>query len=188
LNYRSQNCLRGWRVRESARKRFCQSVYRGHRANFIVIRDGRAEAHYDQWAALGSILKFADGPESASQELNKYSRTTELLSWCYAEGGYLIDFDERLAIVFGPTVDLEEFADEDGKINDKLQRELEPFAKEGIPYLSHIAGKWSGWKLIWDDHGVDAFAAHLKARKITGIETQHDSHPPETEKPVKYQA
>jgi len=37
----------------------------GHRANFVLIREGGARAFHDQWAALGSTWAFAGGPATA---------------------------------------------------------------------------------------------------------------------------
>src|SRR5262245_1266263 len=73
----------------------------GHRANFVLIREGNALAYHDQWAALGSTWAFAGGPGEAVSAAELASPTTELLDWAFAEAGYLLDFDERLAVVFG---------------------------------------------------------------------------------------
>lgn len=160
----------------------------GHRANFVVIREGQATAYRDQWAALGCVCTLADGPDAACQAIAEYEPTNELMGWCWAEGGYLVDFDQRNLIVFGDIVELDEFADPDGNVNEQLAAELRPFTDSGLPYLRHIAPKWRGWKLVWDDRGVDAFAAHLKQRDIASIKVQPDSHPPDTAKPTEYQA
>src|SRR6185436_4644965 len=73
----------------------------GHRANFITIRKGGAEAFYDQWAALGCLFAFAAGPDEAVSALKEMEATDELLDWAFAEGGYLLDFDSKSAIAFG---------------------------------------------------------------------------------------
>jgi hypothetical protein len=132
----------------------------GHRANFVVIRDGRATAYYDQWAALGCIHAFSDGPEAACEALAEFRPTKELLDWSYAEGGYLIDFDQKKAIVFGHTVSRSDLEGPDGTIPEDLRRKVAPFMKGGRPYLRHVAPKWRGWTLAWQDAlGIDAFAA-----------------------------
>ncbi len=160
----------------------------GHRANFVVIRGGRATAYRDNWAARGCICTVADGPEVACKELARYEPVNRLMEWCYAEGEYLIDFDEKTLIVFGHTVDLEELADEDGHVDEKLRNELLPFTEAGLPYLRHISAKWNDWKLVWDDHGTDAFAGHLRNRGITNIVLQPDLHPGNTGPPTELQA
>ncbi len=161
----------------------------GHRANFVVVRDGRATAYYHQWAALGCIHTFADGPDAACKALAEHEPTGELLSWCSAEGGYLIDFDEKKAIVFGHTLDMDDLAEPDGTIDEKLRLKALPFADGGLPYLRHVAGRWRGWMLIWEDgRGVDAFAAHLRRRNIKDLVLQPDSHPPQGTKGTAHQA
>jgi hypothetical protein len=159
----------------------------GHRANFVIIRDGRASAYYDQWAALGSIATFADGPDVAAREASQFEPTDGLMDWAYAEGGYLIDFDTKEAIVFGLTIDPEEFADPDGGVDEQLLEASAPFAEGGLGYL-HIALSWTGWKLAWDERGVDAFAAHLRKRSIADVRVEPDSHPPETSPAIEHQA
>lgn len=63
-----------------------------------------------------------------------------------------------------------------------------PFAEGGLAHLEHIGPSWTGWKLIWDGRGVDAFAAHLRQRSISDIAVQPDAHPPETSEAIEYQA
>jgi hypothetical protein len=160
----------------------------GHRANFVVIRDGNAKAYYDQWAAMGCIYSFAAGPDGACGALSQYEQTSELMDWAFAEGGYLIDFDEKKAIVFGCPVDLDEFADLDGNADEQFRESNSTFEQGGLAYLQNIGPSWVGWKLVWDDQGVDAFAAHLRKRNIAGIVVRPDSHPPETAEAMAYQA
>lgn len=160
----------------------------GHRANFVVIRDGHAKAYYDNWAAMGCIHDLADGPEAACEAISEYEPTDELLDWAFAEGGYLIDFDEKRAIAFGCSVDLDEFADVDDEADEPSREPSSPFEQGGLAFLEHVGPSWAGWTLVWDDHGVDAFAAHLKRRSITDIAVQPDSHPPETSAAIEYQA
>jgi hypothetical protein len=153
----------------------------GHRANFVVIRDGKGAAYYDQWAALGSTYAFAGGPADATAAAEAAEPTTELLDWAFAEAGFLLDFDECVAIVFGQPepIDLDEFAEfgaqELAAVND-LETALERGALE---FLKAIAPQWTGWHLIWDERGVDAFAAHLARRSIGSIVTQPRKHPEE---------
>lgn len=152
----------------------------GHRANFVLIRDGAAAAYHDQWAALGSTFAFAGGPAEAVAQAEAAERTTELLEWAFAEAGFLLDFDEKVAIVFGQPepvdpAELGEFmegAAAAGEIDSALER-------GPLDFLKSIAVRWSGWRLSWDDRGVDAFAAHLAHRQITTIKTQPLSHPPD---------
>jgi hypothetical protein len=59
----------------------------------------------------------------------------------------------------------------------------------GLPYLRHIAARWRGWTLAWEDgRGADAFAAHLRGRNIKDVVLQPDSHSPQTTQGAVYQA
>ena len=144
----------------------------GHRANFIVIRDGKASAYFDQWAALGSTWAFAGGPNEAALAAEAAEPTTELLDWAFAEAGYLLDFDDRLAIVFGypESIDPEELK---GSDQESEAAEVDAALLRGpLDFLQAIAPRWKQWLLHWDDRGVDAFAAHLGRRGIRSIVTQ----------------
>ena len=160
----------------------------GHRANFVTIQTNCAKAYYDQWAALGCIHAFATGPTEAFNALSEMETTSELMDWAFAEGGYLLDFDQKVAIVFGSPFDADEFGDFEDKFSIPTDPVCEAF-EQGIPaFLAYVSAAWTGWKIVWDDCGVDAFAAHLKARNITSIAVQPESYPPETTPPIVFQA
>ena len=168
----------------------------GHRANFVLIRNGQATAYYDQWAALGSTYLFAAGPEQATAAAEEMESTRELLDWAFAEAGYLLDFDEMQALVFGYP-EGEEFEDEEFEVDDEGEEGAEDdevgesdatdlessvdldsaLRRSPLAFLEFIAPRWQGWHLHWDDRGVDAFAAHLERRGIGSIATQPASHP-----------
>ncbi len=162
----------------------------GHRANFIVVRDGHATAYYHQWAAKGCIHTFADGPEAACKSGGRVLEPTNaLMDWCNAEGGYLIDFDQKTAIVFGHEMDCDLVENGDGTIDEEFRRKTLPFIEGGLSYLQYIATKWRGWTLAWENgRGVDAFAAHLRGRSIKDIALQPDSHPVKTSAGIVFQA
>jgi hypothetical protein len=156
----------------------------GHRANFVVVRDGGAKAYEDQWAALGCVYQFASGPMDAVRALEEFQPASELMDWAFAEAGYLLDFDENVAIVFGyPEMgaDLEELGDLDGmegleELAEKAAGEArsvdQALQESPLEFLKAIAPKWQGWNLIWDDRGVDAFADHLQRRGIQSVKVQ----------------
>jgi hypothetical protein len=153
----------------------------GHRANFVLIRDGSAVAYHDQWAALGSTYAFAGGPDDAASIIGTAEPTSELLDWAFAEAGFLIDFDENRAIVFGYPEPLELDGDDMEGIGADLQSDaagLDAAINRGpLEFLQFVAPRWRGWLLEWDERGVDAFAAHLARRGIDSIATQPPSHP-----------
>jgi hypothetical protein len=169
----------------------------GHRANFIVVKDGLATAYHDQWAALGCLDFFTAGPDDAIDVLSDFEPTTELLDWAFAEGGYLIDFDERTAILFGSPVDESEFDiqgldatqdEDDAEDTVDEPTDVEPEDFDPREFLEHLAPAWKGWKLIFDQRGVDAFADYLKSSRIDGIKCQTKSHPADVEPPCEFQA
>ncbi|XCN71778.1 MAG: hypothetical protein Q3M24_15880 [Candidatus Electrothrix aestuarii] len=157
----------------------------GHRANFVIIREGMAKAYEDQYAALGSTYQFAEGPDGALSAAEQATPTNELLEWAFAEAGYLIDYDKHIAIVFGypDPVDMDLGFAEEGEgavvidpqeLRDLIANEksLEKALEQGpFEFLKAISGKWKGWELRWDERGVDAFAGYLKFRDIVEIKT-----------------
>jgi hypothetical protein len=163
----------------------------GHRANFVLIRDSRAVAYHDQWAALGSTYAFAGGPGDAESVAVQAEPTRELLDWAFAEAGYLLDFDEKRAIVFGYPEPLNAALDDlDGSDDELLGQAsaLDDALQRGpLDFLRYIAPQWAGWFLEWDGRGVDAFAVHLTRRGIDSIVTQPASHPA-TSEVVSFQA
>ena len=155
----------------------------GHRANFVVIRNGNAVAFHDQWAALGSTWAFAGGPDEAVAAAEASERTTELLDWAFAEAGYLIDFDKKEAIVFGyPEMgdfefDPEEMGDLPEEEVSSMKSTEEALQRGPLDFLQAIAPRWRSWNLHWDDRGVDAFAAYLSEHGFTSIAVPSASHP-----------
>src|SRR5687768_5371669 len=121
----------------------------GHRANFVLIRDGSAIAFYDQWAALGSTYAFAGGPDDAASITGTAEPTSELLDWAFAEAGFLIDSDEKRAIVFGYPEPLDLDGDDMEDITADLQgdaAELDAAINRGpLEFLQFVAPRWRGW-------------------------------------------
>jgi hypothetical protein len=148
----------------------------GHRANFVLIKNGKAQAFYDHWGALACTLSLEQGAKrlwNEVQELNE--RVDELMDWAFAEGGFLIDYDERVCIAFGSVdVDADEMPEE---YQADVRATLDAYRAGWGQFVRHIEKGWRGYTMIWDDRGVDAFAKHLERRKITSIKTQKPSHP-----------
>jgi hypothetical protein len=95
--------------------------------------------------------------------------------------GFLLDFDEKQAIVFGvpEPVDLDAEELEGLDAADLAYAADLESALERCPlaFLQSIAPRWPGWLLHWDDRGVEAFSAHLRRRELWSIATQPDRHP-----------
>lgn len=159
----------------------------GHRANFVVIKDGVVVAYVDDWAALGCVYYVTDGLEKALSELKDMELTNELLDWAFCEGGFLVDYDKSLLIVFGEFIDAEDFEDDDVEVEqgeDDVEYDeseptfdLEKEAADARAFLEQIHPAWPGWTLRWDQRGADAFSDHLRARSLTTITTPAPSHP-----------
>ncbi|MDA0242860.1 MAG: hypothetical protein OT477_05550 [Chloroflexi bacterium] len=131
------------------------------RADFVIIQEGRATAFYENWGGLGCLYAFAAGPKATVEFTSNMEKINEL-DGVFAEGGYLIDFDQNIAIVFGYPFDDDDLDENAKQINFAL--------REGeLEYLKHIANVWSTWKLIWDYNGIESFINHLKSRGITDI-------------------
>ncbi len=173
----------------------------GHRANFVVIREGVAKAYEDQWAALGLTYQFAGGPDAASVLAEQSTPTTELMDWAFAEAGYLIDYDRCTTIVFGypapldddfgfDEAELEEFGIDAEAVEGSLEevKILDAALEQGpLYFLKAIANEWQGWELRWDERGVDAFDEYLKELDISEIQTAPlSAH--EIESPIVFQA
>ena len=162
----------------------------GHRANFVEIKNGEALAFEDNWAGMGAIYDFASGLEQATKALETYASTDELMDWAFAEAGYLIDHDEMTAIGFGVPFGADEFFDEGDDLElpeeDPAISKLQTEDYEG--FLQAISGEWPGWRLVWDERGVDAFSEHLSRRGINRIQCAEFSHPPETRAPISVQS
>jgi hypothetical protein len=148
----------------------------GHRANFVLIKDGKAKAFYDNWAAPSCSLSLMEGAKRLENSVPKlYKSVDELMDWAFAEGGFLIDYDERICIAFGtPDVDLENIPKD---YRGGIQASVDAFLAGWEAYVRSMEEVWRGYTMIWDDRGVDAFAEHLKRRAITTIKTQKASHP-----------
>ena len=160
----------------------------GDRANYVLISDGKARAFYDHWGALSCIYEFADGPADATAIVEQMDTTAKLMDWAFAEGGFLIDFDRKQAIVFGRIhVDPEEFDKADPKQIEEFRRIAQALETGPQEYLRSIAPCWVGWRLSWDDRGVDAFSAHFQQYGICSIACEPPSHPPECQV-ISYQA
>lgn len=175
----------------------------GQRANFIVIKDGKATAYEDNWAGLGCVHDFAAGLEHATAALKEYEQTDTLMDWAFAEGGYLIDHDQKTAIVFGESMDRNEmmedilgidFEEEFGELlgEEAAEQEDPPHNKlsEGdyLGFLQDIADGWKGWTIRWDHAGVDSFSEHLKKHNITNIHTAPINQPEDLPPTTTHQA
>ena len=147
----------------------------GHRANFILI-DNTVHTYEDQWAALGSTFAFAEGPLNCRRMVEGMRSTDELLDWAFAEAGFLLDFDRKQALVFGhpEPPDPEQLEADTAEAYEAVMEALD---QGPAAFLAHVAPRWRGWTLTWDDRGVDAFAEYLQRLGVSGVKVQAPSCP-----------
>ncbi|PCC69008.1 hypothetical protein SAMN02745121_05659 [Nannocystis exedens] len=136
----------------------------GHRANFVVIEHRVARVFADQWAALECALVLQEGPAASRKWVEALEEAGGLMPSGFAEAGFLLDFDEVVMMGFGDVgADLQSLDEESAACAAALNR-------DPAKYLRHVARVWPGWKLIWDERGLAAFAKHLRKRDIEGID------------------
>ncbi len=126
----------------------------GHRANYVIVRDGSAQAFRSQWGAMSCLGVLGEGPDRAEASARDNDPEEQLMDWCWAEGGYLIDYDQRVCLAFGHPP---EPTDDDKETWVRAN---------GASYLKRIASNWPRWRLVLDCRGVDAFVEHLRRRGI----------------------
>jgi len=145
----------------------------GHRANYVIIEQGKGTAYRDQWGALGCTFLLGDGPAECKKFAREHEKTSTLMDWAEAEAGFLVDFDQRRCIAFGhPDYDGDDLPASDRKQLDAFMVELE---KGPAAMFQYIGDKWQGWTMVWDTRGTDAFSDYLAARKIKSIKSAADS-------------
>ena len=146
------------------------------RAKYVIIRSGTVQAYEDRHGGAVCALELSDGPEAAARSANGFSHGRRFLASTSYEGGYLIDFDERLLIVFGePYVDLDGVAAEFGMDEFDPGPTVTALLEQGpAAYFEAIAPLYPGWTLRWNELGVDAFIEHLSRRNLID---QVDAHP-----------
>lgn len=131
----------------------------GHRANYVIILDGKADAFYHRWGALSCTTAFAPGPDYAFNDVFGAEPCSMLQCSAFAEGGYLLDFDEKLGLIFSWMID------------EEIDPSFDPANAKSVPispaaYLAVIARNWEGWEIRWPEDGIDSFEAHLERRGI----------------------
>jgi len=131
----------------------------GQRANLILVERGRPVVYYTHWRANTLPRDLFWGPRYAlpffrSQRLIEDGT---LLDEVWAEGGAVLDEDEKLLLLFGG---------EDERYEVPLQR----------TYLRLARHTWDGWQVRWAHEGVAEIADHL-GRPRTEVLTAKESRP-----------
>ncbi|VTU00547.1 Uncharacterized protein OS=Brevibacillus borstelensis AK1 GN=I532_15646 PE=4 SV=1 [Gemmataceae bacterium] len=73
----------------------------GHRANYVVRRNGNVEIFYSHWGALGLLKDFFWGEEVALAMVRECNETPRLLDNVWCEGAALVDYDAKRLLLFG---------------------------------------------------------------------------------------
>lgn len=152
------------------------------RSNVVIIRDRKADAYFDSYGALAIIPWFRSGPEEASKYIKETSvLTDELLDWQWAEGGGLIDFDNKFALVWGPLNEdtgfeieteqslLKKYGSNDDEEEDDEEEDDEEWERSKMAYLHSIKPSWLGWELCFADSGTNAISFYLKKHGFCNI-------------------
>lgn len=112
-------------------------------ANIGIISDGHLEIYYDRHGGISAPLLCLGGPswirESACEDM---STSDSWLGEVYAEGGLLLDFDERVLLVHGGAEHFNELGFRRAFL--ALVRDLNP-----------------AWTIDWAHGGQGDFVAHL---------------------------
>jgi hypothetical protein len=115
----------------------------GHRANYVIRRNGRISLFYAQWGGLTVPEDIFWGPETADKFIRKQKMVNPLhwLDDVWGEGGVALNWDDKCITLFG------------GEIIT-----YEPYRST---FLNLMRALWAqhGWKVEWADVGMPAIAA-----------------------------
>jgi hypothetical protein len=115
----------------------------GHRANLIVVRDGRYDLRYSHWAANTLPRDLFWGPQHAIAFTEAQPAAgTDWLDDVWAEGGSVIDTDRHVFRLFGG---------EDLQYDVPLRR----------LYLTLLGVVWQGWDVGWAEEGIAELADYV---------------------------
>lgn len=73
----------------------------GHRANYVVRRNGRVDVFYSHWGGLRLLGDLFWGPDAAARMIHDCEPADGLLDDVWCEGAALVDHDARRLLVFG---------------------------------------------------------------------------------------
>lgn len=117
----------------------------GNRANFVVVENQDWRLYYAHWAGCRMLDALIGGPELALRYVDALRRCpdTEWVSAGWADGGALIDLDQRRLLFFG----------------DELMATME----ERRAMLSVLAAVWPGYAIGWAYDGPADLADYVGA-------------------------
>lgn len=109
----------------------------GHRANLVLVKNREYDLYYTHWGAKSLPRDLFWGQKHAVRfiQAQQLVEHTAWLDDVWAEGGALVDLDERVLMVFGG----------EDVTYDVAQRHV---------YLSALGCVWKDWQIRWAFEGV----------------------------------
>src|SRR5579859_14309 len=114
----------------------------GHRANYVVIENGKTDIYYTHWGAVTAPAVLLSGPENALKFARVLKRDSELMEIYWAQGGVFLDYDNRQMSFFHCL---------DPIANVYVRRQL----------VRALQAIWSGWTVSYEAHHQIAFHQKL---------------------------
>jgi hypothetical protein len=109
----------------------------GHRADLIVLRNGKWKLYYDHWCASRIEIELFWGPEVAIAfiEQREAREDNTQINWGGAQGGVIVDLDLRVLLFYGG---------EDIGLN----------VSQRNAYILLMQQNWPNWTIEWAHQGV----------------------------------
>lgn len=114
----------------------------GLRANLIIIENGKIEIYYTHTQAENTPNILAQGLEFCEKHFRNFDESNRLMNNTWAEGGILMDKDQKKVLIFGGA---------DIAFTPALQR----------LYCKYMTKIWKNWTVHWCSKGNIDFAEYL---------------------------
>ena len=129
----------------------------GQRANLIIIEAQNYQLFYSHWCANTIPRDLFWGPDHALRfiRIQREVEKTDWLDTVWAEGGAVVDLDQRNLLLFGG---------EDIRYDVPLRR----------AYLDLLRTVWKGWEVRWAHEGIADLADRVGYPRSNVISTKDD--------------
>ena len=114
----------------------------GHRANLVTVENNEPRIYYSHWRAQDTPNILAQGLEFCEKYFKEFNEDGWLMDNAWAEGGILINKDQKKVLIFGGS---------ETDYTPALQR----------LYCKHITRIWKNWTVHWCSKGNVDIAEHL---------------------------
>jgi len=127
----------------------------GHRANYVVIENGKVEIYYTHWGAITLPTILLSGPEGTLQYARELKSVQNLMEIFWAHAGCFLDYDKKQMSFFAC---------------------LEPFDRLYIrrQLVRVLAKLWPGWSVTHEAHHQLAFYQKLGKIPYEDVEGRFD--------------